>query len=292
MQIFDGLEHIVRENEVLAPYTWLKLGGAAEYFAEPTSESELQELVRRCTAAELPVRVLGGGSNLLVRDEGVPGLVISLSAPAFSDIQVQGRTITAGGGAKLGHLVSTSVREGLAGLESFVGIPGTVGGALKSNANAHGSDIGQWTHSVVTLTRDGVLKTYARDRLQFSYRASNLDDFAVLRAEFQLEPGDPRELTQRMQQLWIVRKSNQPLSSQNAAAVFANPGWASAASLIEKAGLKGTRVGQAEISDRDANFVVVSPGASARDVQKLVDIIRTTVADQLGVELEMTLEIW
>ncbi|MBM3999854.1 MAG: UDP-N-acetylmuramate dehydrogenase [Planctomycetes bacterium] len=292
MRIFQGLEHVVRANEPLAPHTWLRLGGPAEYFAEPTTADELRELLRRCDANGVPVRILGGGSNLLVRDEGVPDLVISVTAPAFTEITVNDRTVTAGGGARLGHVVSTAVREGLAGLESFVGIPGTIGGALKSNTNAQGTDIGQWTAGVVTLTRRGETKTYARDGLQFSYRASNLDDLVILRAEFILDRGEPALLTQRMQQLWIMRKAAQPLASQCAAAVFANPSWASAASLIEQAGLKGTRVGNAEVSDRDPNFLIAHPGASASDVLKLVDILRKTVFDRLGIELETTLEVW
>jgi UDP-N-acetylmuramate dehydrogenase len=292
MDIFEGLEHIVRPNEPLAPHTWLRLGGPAQYFAEPTSKDELQELLRRCREEDLPVRILGGGSNLLVRDEGVPGLVISLAAPAFSGISVDLPRITAGGGARLGHVISTAVRDGLSGLETLVGIPGTVGGALRANATAHGTDIGQWTHSVTVLTRSGELRTYAHEELRFSYRMSNLDDQTVLEATFELEPTNTRELTQRMQKLWIVKKAEQPLSSQNAASVFANPSWASAASLIEQAGLKETRVGQAEISDRNANYIVVNPGASAKDVLRLVELMRTKVAEQLGVELELALEIW
>src|SRR5215510_9437172 len=155
MPIPAGFEHITRENEPLAPYTWLRLGGAAQYFAEPTTVEELTALVRRCHEEGLSVRVLGGGSNLLVRDEGVSGLVLSLSAAVFGKIQVAGRKLTAGGGAKLGHVISTAVREGLAGLETLVGIPGTLGGALHTNASAHGGDIGQYTASAKVLTRGG-----------------------------------------------------------------------------------------------------------------------------------------
>lgn len=292
MQIFEGLEHVVRENEILAPYTWLRVGGAAQFFAEPTSIDELQQLVVRCREEDLPVRVLGGGSNLLVRDEGVPGMVLHLSAPAFTAISVEGRIVRAAGGAKLGHVVSMAIREALSGLEALVGIPGTVGGALRRNAAAHGTEIGQWTHSATIMTRAGEVVTYARDELRFSHRTSNLDELAVLSADFLLEPTDIRELTTRMQKLWIVKKANQPLNSQSAAPVFANPSWTSAASLIEQAGLKGARVGEAEISDRDANFIVTNTGASSRDVLRLVDLVRSTVAEQLSVELELALEIW
>src|SRR5438067_2378697 len=137
MSLSTGFEHIVRAQEVLAPYTWLRLGGAAQYFAEPTTAEELAALVRRCREAGLPVRVLGGGSNVLLRDEGVPGMVIALGAAAFGRIAVAGRKLTAGGGAKLGHVISSAVREGLSGLETLVGIPGTIGGALHTNAGTH-----------------------------------------------------------------------------------------------------------------------------------------------------------
>ena len=127
MGLFSGFEHIIREREPLAPYTWFRLGGVAENLAEPTSAEELEELVKRCGEQDVPVRMLGGGSNLLVRDQGVPGLVIHLGAAAFSEITVADNVITAGAGAKLGHVID-AVREGLAGLEPLVGIPGTIGG--------------------------------------------------------------------------------------------------------------------------------------------------------------------
>jgi UDP-N-acetylmuramate dehydrogenase len=292
MEVFLGLEHIVRENEILAPYTWLRLGGAAQYFAEPTSVEELRELVQRCRDDDLPVRVLGGGSNLLVRDEGVAGLVVLLSASVFSEIRVQERTVTSGGGAKLGHVISTAVREGLSGLEALVGVPGTIGGALRGNVAAHGTDLGQWTRSATVMTRTAEICTYAKEELRFSYRDSNLDELVILSAQFELETADPSELTSRMQKMWIVKKSQQPLGNQNAIPVFANPSWASAGSLIEQAGLKGARVGEVEISDRDANFVVANPGATSRDVLRLIELMRSTVAEQVGVELELALEIW
>src|SRR5437588_4107835 len=165
MPIPAGFEHIVRENELLAPCTWFRLGGPAAYFAEPTNVEELAALVRRCHESGLPVRVLGGGSNLLVRDEGVPGMVVALGAAAFGRIEVAGRQIIAGGGAKLGHVISTAVREGLAGLEMLVGIPGTVGGALHTNAGTHAGDIGQCVTSAKMMTHKGEVVTRQKNDL-------------------------------------------------------------------------------------------------------------------------------
>jgi len=292
MAFQTGFEHIVREGELLAPYTWLRLGGEAQYFAEPTNVDELAELVRRCHQDDMPVRLLGAGSNLLVRDKGVSGLVIHLSVAQFSEVSVKDDVLTAGGGAKLSHAISTAVREGLAGLEPLVGIPGTVGGALHGNASSHGNDIGQCTRGATVLTHSGEMVSRSRDELVFAYRESSLDELVILTAQFQLEPEDPQELTKRMQKLWIVNKAAQPLRDQNTAMVFKDPGGISAASLIEQAGLKGASVGSAELSDRNANFIVTRPDATSSDVLELIDQLRETVLERLGVELETAIDIW
>jgi UDP-N-acetylmuramate dehydrogenase len=292
MPIPTGFEHISREQEPLAPYTWFRLGGAAQYFAEPTSMDELANLVKRCHEAGLPLRVLGGGSNLLVRDEGVPGMVISLAAAAFGSIAVQGKRVTAGGGAKLGHVISTAVREGLAGLEQLVGIPGTIGGALSTNASTHGGEIGQWTASAKLLTRKGDIVTKNRNELRFGYRDSSLDGLVILEATLELEAGNSQHLTKQMQQAWILKRAGQPLSDQKTGLIFKSPGGVSAAQLIDDAGLGSARVGDAELSDRNANFIVVGPKATSRDVLALIELIRKGVAERTGMELELALEVW
>jgi len=292
MPLQTGFEHIVREGELLAPYTWLRLGGAAEYFAEPTTAEELQELVRRCHQEDRPVRLLGGGSNLLVRDAGVPGLVIHLSAAPFGAVTVRNGQLVSGGGAKLAHLIAIAVRHGWAGVEQLVGIPGTVGGALHSNASSHGSDIGQCTRSATVMTHSGEIVSRSREDLFFAYRESSLDELAILEAEFALEETDPQELTKRMQKLWIINKAAQPLRNQNNGMLFKDPGGISAASLIEQAGLKNARVGAVELSDRNANFVVSQSGVSSRDVLELIEHLRDKVAERLGVDLETAIDIW
>jgi UDP-N-acetylmuramate dehydrogenase len=292
MAIFAGLEHIVRENEPIANFTWLRLGGAARYFAEPTSVDELKALVTRCRDANLPVRVLGGGSNVLVRDEGVAALVIHLAAPAFGGIAVQGCTVTAGGGAKLSHVISTAVREGLAGLEPLVGIPGTVGGALRTNAGANGSDIGQCTKRATVMTRGGDIVVNEGSDLRFAYRQSSLDELVILSADFGLEREDVFTLTKRMQKLWIVQKSLQPQGNLNVGCIFQDVGGISAASLIEQAGFKSAQVGQVSVSDLNANFIVAQPQATSSDVIELIDKLRNGVAERLGVALETELQVW
>ncbi|HMC11669.1 MAG TPA: UDP-N-acetylmuramate dehydrogenase [Pirellulaceae bacterium] len=292
MAIPAGFEHIVRENEPLAPYTWFRLGGRAAYFAEPTNVEELAALVRRCHEGGLPVRVLGGGSNLLVRDEGVPGMVVALGAAAFGRIEVAGRKLIAGGGAKLGHVISTAVREGLAGLEMLVGIPGSVGGALHANAGTHAGDIGQCATSAAVMTSTGDIVTRQKNELRFGYRASSLDELVILEATFELEPGDSRHLTKQMQQAWILKRAEQPLSDQQTGQIFKSPGGSSAAKLIEDAELDDAKVGHAEISERNANFIVAGPQATSRDVLELIELVRKGVAERTGVELELAVEIW
>ena len=287
-----GFEKIVRQAEPLAMHTWFQLGGPAEYFAEPRNADELIALVRRCREEEVPVRVLGQGSNLLVRDEGVAGMVLRLSEPAFAPITVEGQTITAGGGAKLGRVVTAAVREGLAGLEFLVAIPGTLGGALHGNAGTHGGDIGQWTCQATVIAHAGEVCQRRREELLFGYRQSSLDELVILEAKLELEQDDPRELARRLQKQWILRKASQPMGHQCAGCVFRNPRGTTAGELIEAAGLKGTRIGGAVVSDRHANFIIAEPECTANDVLRLIEIVRSQVSDRLGVSLELELEIW
>lgn len=292
MSIITGFEHFIRQDEPLGPLTWLRIGGAAEYFAEPTTVDELAALVKRCREHDVSVRVLGGGSNLLIRDEGVRGVVVQLGAAAFGEIAVKGETVFAGAGAKLGHLISASVREGLSGLELLVGIPGTLGGALHNNSGNHGSDIGQFTQRALVLARDGEIHERRRDEMAFGYRQSSLDELVILSADLRLEPEDAVQITKRMQRQWIIKKSHQPLAHENTACAFRNPGEMSAASLIEQAGAENTRVGGVSLSSRHANFIVTDRGATSSDVLKLLDEVREQVLERTGVELKAGIEVW
>ena len=292
MGLLSGLEKIVRQAEPLAMHTWFQLGGPAEYFAEPQNADELIALIQRCHQEELPVHVLGRGSNLLVRDEGVPGVVISLAAPAFAKIEIEGQTITAGAGVKLGRVVTTAVHQGLAGLEVLVAIPGTLGGALHGNAGAHGGDIGQWTDQATVIMHTGEVFHRQREDLVFAYRHSSLDELVILNAKIKLEEDDPAELARRLQKQWIVRKASQPMGHQCAGCVFKNPRGMSAGELIEGAGLKGTRIGGAVVNERHANFIVAEPECTSNDVLRLIDLVQSQVNDRLGVELELELEVW
>jgi UDP-N-acetylmuramate dehydrogenase len=292
MSLLTGFEKIVRQDELLAMYTWFQIGGPAQYMAEPRNADQLIALIQRCRDESVAVRMLGSGSNILVRDKGVQGMVIRLVEPVFAEIKIAGQSITAGGGARLGQVVTTAAREGLAGLETLVAIPGTLGGALHGNAGTHGGDVGQWTAQATVVTHAGEVVVRERDEMAFGYRQSSLDEPVILQARLQLEADDPQEISKRLQKHWIIRKASQPMGHQCAGCVFKNPRGASAGELIEQAGLKGTRIGGAVVSDRHANFVVAEPDCTGSDVLRLIDVIRDQVRDRLDVELELELEIW
>jgi UDP-N-acetylmuramate dehydrogenase len=292
MSLITGFEKIVRPSEPLAMHTWFQLGGPAEYFAEPNTVEELTALVRRCHDEGIEVRLLGQGSNILVRDEGVPGLVLHLSAPVFCGIRIEGKTIVAGGGALLGRVVTTAVHGGLSGLETLIGIPGTIGGALHGNAGANGGNLGQWTLQATVVTATGEVAQRDGDDLVFDYRESSLDDLVILETHCELQEDDPRQLAQRMQKHWIVKKASQPMGHQSAGCVFKNPRGVGAGKLIDDAGLKGTRIGGALVSDRHANFIIAEPECTSLDVLRLIELVRGQVRDRMGVELELEMEIW
>jgi UDP-N-acetylmuramate dehydrogenase len=292
MPNFAEFADIVKPNERLAPYLHLRLGGPAEYLVQPRSREELSAVVRRCFEERLPLRILGGGCNVLVRDEGVKGVVLRLSEPAFTQVTVEGNQVRAGTGAAVSALISQAARHGLAGLETLVGIPGTVGGALRCNAGDRSGDISQFVRQVEVLDSHGATQVRERDELRFGYHSSNLDDPVILTADFRLESDPPDAIVKRMRRAWIQRKASQPLSYQPACRAFRNPRALSAAALIDQAGLARTRVGGAEVSERDSNYIVIHPDASSRDVLRLIDLIRSRVQERFNVELELEVTIW
>jgi len=292
MSSLDDFSEITRRNEPLAPYTWMKIGGAAEYFIEPRNADELAAVVECCHQQETTVRLLGGGSNLLVQNAGVTGVVLHLINDSFKKVEVNGTSIRAGSAALLSRLISSSVEAGLAGFETLAGIPGTVGGALHGNAGGRIGDIGQFVKSVEVITASGERFTRTEDELTFAYRSSSVNELAILEATFELTEEDPAEITRRMRKLWIMKKASQPLAYQSAGCIFKNPRGLSAGALIEKAGLKGTKIGEVEISERHANFFVTHPEASSDDVLELIEVTKKRVMEESGVDLELEIEIW
>lgn len=283
---------ILRLDEPLAPLTQLRLGGSAEMVAQPRSRDEAAALVQRCLQEQIPLRVLGGGCNVIVHDEGVRGVVLRLTAPVFTQITVQGGRVRAGAGALLSALIAEAARNHLTGLESLVGIPGTVGGALVGNAGDRTGEIGPAVRRVEVIDERGQIQTRERAELRFAYRWSNLDDAVILAGEFELDPDRADAILKRMRKAWIQRKVAQPFTFQAASRLFKDPRGFSASALIEQAGLRGTKVGGVELSERDANYVVAQDGAHTRDVLRLIELVRSRVRDQFGVELELEPAVW
>lgn len=292
MSFPEGFRDITRPDVPLAPYTWLKVGGPAQFLVEPRSAEELADVVRAAHQSGIPFRILGSGSNILVPDAGVSGITLRLSHESFAAVAIAPPVVRAGAGALLSHVMSESVAAGLAGLENLVGIPGTVGGALHGNAGTRHGEVGQYVRSVTVITPAGDLCLRTEDELTFGYRTSSINEPAILEAEFELTPEDPDEIARRLRKLWIMKKSTQPLSFQSAGCIFKNPRGLSAGALIEQAGLKGTRVGQAEVSDRHANFIITHDGATAAEVRTLIDLIRSKVTEIHGVDLELEIQVW
>ncbi|MBA61078.1 MAG: UDP-N-acetylenolpyruvoylglucosamine reductase [Planctomycetaceae bacterium] len=292
MADFSGLEHIVRENEPLSPYGWLRTGGVARYFSEPTTEEELVTLVMLCKAQGITVKLLGSGSNILVASEIVDAMIVHLSAAAFSEITVTDNYVTAKGGAKLVQLLSTAAREGLSGLESLAGIPGTVAGALKTNAGTHNDDIGQWTQAVKVLTREGEVAVREGDELRFAYRESSLNELVILEGTFALKSMDPVEVTKRTQTQWILTKTRQPRGGAGTICMFRDHGGVTAESLIESAGLKGIEMGAASLNDSCLNYLELKEGGSVDNAVVLLKHVQATVEAQTGVALIRQVEVW
>ena len=285
---------IVRQNVPLSVYTRLQLGGTAEYFAEPENENELAELLRYCHGEGIPVRVLGAGSNLLVPEAGMSGLVINLSKPDFCRITLDGLRLTAGAGAVFGQVITHAVSQGLGGIEASVGMPGSFGGAICGNTGTiHGGDLGQWVENVRVIDFSGKIAMLLKSEITFAYRYSSLEDVIILSATLCLEKDNPTELAKRMRKLWIVRKAQQPMGESASVLAFKNPETGLTASeLIDQASLKGTRIGGAYICERNASFIIVDEECSSDDVLQLIRLVQDKVGQQTEIELEPAIKIW
>jgi UDP-N-acetylmuramate dehydrogenase len=283
---------IVRENQSLAPFTWLQIGGPTRYLIEPNDPSQMIEAVQACHAASIPVRLIGGGTNLLIRESGFHGATFILSSPAFARMSFQGDRVICGGGAKLSHLIAYSVGLGLGGLEHLVGIPGTVGGALRGNAGTDEGDIGQVVESAQLLTRDGSIKEVAGKQLAFSHRTSSLDELVILDAKFRLEQGDVRHLTKREQTFWILKRSKQPSFPERAAIAFVDPDGHKATELLQQSGFNGASEGAVRLSSTYPNYLIAAAGSTSAHVLTLLERVREGVRDRTGVQLQSHLQIW
>ena len=289
---FEGLEEIVAEHAPLRSLTWYKIGGPARYLIRPRSIEELAEAARRCVENDIRIYVLGLGANLLVDDAGVDGAVFRLDHDYFRRVKFDGQRVEVSAGVDMQKLLLRTVRQGLSGIECLAGIPGTVGGGVRMNAGGKFGDFGGSIASVNVMDRDGNISTRQRDDLVFDYRRTNIIAPFIVSVVLELNEDDPDRIMRKTKEIWIYKRNSQPLNTKNAGCMFKNPRGLSAGALIDQAGLKGLRVGGAEVSTKHANFIVAHSGCTSDDVMKLVKIIREKVHQRAEVELESEVKVW
>lgn len=292
MSIFSGLKEIVKQDYNVGEQTWYKTGGTCEFYISPKNTDQLSQVVKICKDNTLKLHILGRGSNVLVADEGIKGVVVSLDADEFSKFEYQKDLVKAGAGAKLSELVLQCAEKGLSGLESLAGIPGSIGGAVRMNAGGGFGDIGAVVEKVILMDTAGNVYEKCKPELVFDYRKSNITAPIILQAEIILQPGDSLLIAKTMKEIWIYKKNSQPLGVRNSGCVFKNPRGVSAGALIDRAGLKGHKIGQATVSEKHANFIIAEDDCTSNDILKLVDHIKDTVKQNFDIELETEIEIW
>lgn len=294
MDILDGLQKLagnkVRVDEPLSRHTSLRIGGPASYFLELRNIGELTNAIEFSKKENLDFFILGEGTNVLFPDKGFSGLVIQLKGE-FEKFSIEGNQVTAGAGVKLNNLVEKLAKKGLAGLEFASGVPGSLGGAIVSNAGTKMGWIGDVVREIKVFS-DGEVKILDKEEIDFSYRHCELPDKAiVLEVKLGLKNGKKNDIINKIKESLKQRKKNQPVSTLNAGCVFRNPEACEAGKLIETAGFKGTRSGDAEVSKKHANFIINCGRAKAKDVYNLVEKIRKTVKEKFDIDLELELKI-
>jgi UDP-N-acetylmuramate dehydrogenase len=283
--------------------TWFGIGGRADLLAKPESADELLH----CLERDPDLRVLGDGANLLVDDDGIGGLVVSLQTPGFGELQIDDATghVLVGAGARLPQLITETVRRGLGGLQTLAGIPATLGGAVVMNAGGAFGQIADSVLRVHAVDRAGREHSIDRAKIDFDYRQSRLNHLILTAVELQLTPGDPATLREDLKRCMAYKKGTQPLKADSAGCVFKNPtltseidavgdagAFVSAGLLLDRAGCKGLSVGGATVSEHHANFIVTTPDARARDVMDLATIAQQRVLDTFGVPLHREVVFW
>ena len=272
-------------NAPLAPLVWFKAGGAAAWLFEPADRDDLCAFLAELDP-HVPVMALGLGSNLIVRDGGVPGVVVRLGKP-FAYARAEGETLVCGGGAS-GILVSSAARDaGLGGLEFLRSIPGTVGGFVRMNGGAYGRETADVLAAATIVHRDGRLETLPVEALGYSYRHSALPEGAVvIEAVFAGTPGDPQAIQAEMDRIAAAREASQPLRSKTGGSTFKNPPGDKAWALIDRAGCRGLRLGDAQVSEKHCNFLLNLGAATSAEIEGLGEEVRTRVKAATGIELE------
>ncbi|WP_285711789.1 UDP-N-acetylmuramate dehydrogenase [Erythrobacter oryzae] len=286
----DGIRGKLTCKAPLAPYTWFKTGGPADWLFEPADMDDLKAFLERLDG-EIPVMALGLGSNMIVRDGGVPGVVVRLGK-AFAGVQHTGEMeLTCGGGAS-GILVASTARDlGIAGLEFLRGIPGTVGGFVRMNGGAYGREVADVLLDCAVILHDGSFITLNAEELDYSYRHSALPEGAiVVSARFRGHPGEPGAIGAEMDRIAAAREASQPLRTKTGGSTFKNPEGHKAWELVDRAGCRGLTLGGAQVSEKHTNFLINTGTATSADIEGLGELVRDRVYAQTGVSLEWEIQ--
>ncbi len=293
MQVIDELIRIagkecVLTGESMKKHTTFRVGGPADFYVMPMNKEMLRDILLLCKENDIEYHIVGNGSNLLVGDKGIRGVVINTSAK-MNYLQVDGNLITVGAGCLLSKAAKEALCAGLTGMEFAAGIPGTVGGAVVMNAGAYGSDISEVILEATVITPEGEFKTLSKEELELGYRTSCIEknNYIVAEAKFELKPGDREQISSYMEELASRRREKQPLEYPSAGSTFKRPEGYFAGKLIMDAGLAGYRIGGACVSPKHCGFVVNDEGATATDIVELCNSTAAIVKEKYNVDLEM-----
>lgn len=294
MNWLKSLKGKIRSNEPLSQHTTFRIGGVARLFYQPRDFTDLRQLIICARRDKIQILVIGAGSNLLVNDRGVKGIVVGLDKPVFKDIKYCGGLLEVGAGMPLAGLIKFALDYNLSGCEFLVGIPGTVGGALVMNAgiSEKGKNISQLVKDVTVMDYNGNIRVLKRKDIRFAYRASSLYKYIVLKARLKLFKSNQKKIRYNLRRYLNQRKTQSDYSYPNAGCIFKNPEGLSAGKLIDMCGLKGRHFGDAYVSHKHANFIVNKCKAKASDVLKLTAYIKRNVKNKFGITLEPEIKIW
>lgn len=291
-ELLSGAYGLVRENVPLSTLTTFHLGGPCELLIEVTLEKEALRTIRYLRGNGIPFTILGNGSNTLVRDGGIDGVVVKMGQ-AFSDVTVDGNIVCAQAGALLSKVAQTSFRAGLSGMEELAGIPGSVGGGVIMNAGAYNKEMKDVVRSVRAINREGSIVTLSPEEMAMGYRTSRMmqEGMVVTELEFALTPGDPEKIREKAQDYAQRRSSKQPLEKCSAGSTFKRPTGHFAGQLIQEAGLRGYTVNDAQVSEKHCGFVINNGNATAKDVLAVISHVQETVKEKFDIELETEVRI-
>jgi|TARA_B100001105_G_scaffold54706_1_gene41542 UDP-N-acetylmuramate dehydrogenase len=289
-KLSDITQGSLLKNEAMSKHTSYGIGGPAKAYVKPKDEVDLSNILKFASKHKISTFFVGSGSNILVSDDGIDGIVITLGN-SLKKLIIEGTSVYCQSGVMLGKFVKECISRSLSGVESLIGVPGTVGGALIMNAGAFGSEISNYLKKVTVMTMSGELRRYKADDIQFSYRNSSFQNNEILiSAEFELIQSDKKSVVEKKSMASGGRKKSQPLKYRSAGSIFKNPDEGAAGFYIEKAGLKGSKSGDAEISPIHANFFVNHGSAKASDIVELIRLARKTVKEKFGIMLELEIK--